>query len=77
MKARAQYYTLLGKSNGQMKLRVKEEEEITSISHLTDLVKLFLENNYYIDNLKTIFKDSKELKELEILYQNAIYICVS
>ena len=77
MKARAQYYTLLGKSNGQMKLRVKEEEEITSTSHLTDLVKLFPENNYYIDNLKTIFKDSKELKELEILYQNAIYICVS
>ena len=31
-----------------MKLRVKEEEEIPSISHLTDLVKLFPENNYCI-----------------------------
>ena len=26
---------------------------------------------------KTIFKDSKKLKELEIMYQNAICICIS
>ena len=27
--------------------------------------------------IKTTFKDSKKLKELEIMYQNAIYICIS
>ena len=27
--------------------------------------------------IKTIFKDSKKLKELEIIYQNVIYICIS
>ena len=27
--------------------------------------------------IKTIFKDSKKLKELEIGYQNPIYICIS
>ena len=27
--------------------------------------------------IKKIFKDSKNLKELEIMYQNAIYICIS
>ena len=26
--------------------------------------------------IKVIFKDSKMLKELEIMYQNAIYICI-
>ena len=26
--------------------------------------------------IKTTFKDSKKLKELEIVYQNAIYICI-
>ena len=27
--------------------------------------------------IKTIFKDSKKLKELEIMYHNAIYIYIS
>ena len=27
--------------------------------------------------IKTTFKDSKNLKELEIMFQNAIYICIS
>ena len=27
--------------------------------------------------IKTIFKDSKKLKELEIMYQNAIKICIA
>ena len=27
--------------------------------------------------IKTIFKDSRKLKELEIMYQNAIYMCIS
>ena len=27
--------------------------------------------------IKTIYKDSKKLKELEIMYQNAIYILIS
>ena len=27
--------------------------------------------------IKTIFKDPKNLKELEIMYQNAISICIS
>ena len=27
--------------------------------------------------IKTIFKDSKIVKELEIMYQDAIYICIS
>ena len=27
--------------------------------------------------IKTNFKDSKKLKELEIMNQNAIYICIS
>ena len=27
--------------------------------------------------IKTIFEDSKKLKELEIMDQNAIYICIS
>ena len=34
-------------SNGQIKLWVKEEEEMTSISHLTDLVKSFPDYNYH------------------------------
>ena len=31
---------------------------------------------FVILRIKTIFKDSKILKELEIMYQNAIYICI-
>ena len=27
--------------------------------------------------IKTTFKDSKKLKELQIVYQNATYICIS
>ena len=27
--------------------------------------------------VKTIFKDSKKKKELEIMHQNAIYTCIS
>ena len=27
--------------------------------------------------IKTIFKDSKKLKGLEIMYENAVYICIS
>ena len=27
--------------------------------------------------IKTIIKDTKKLEELEIMYQNAIYICIS
>ena len=27
--------------------------------------------------IKTIFKDSKKLKELQIMYQNAFYSCIS
>ena len=27
--------------------------------------------------VKTIIKDSEKLKELEIMYQNPIYICIS
>ena len=26
--------------------------------------------------IKTIFKDTKKLKGLEIMYQNAVYICI-
>ena len=27
--------------------------------------------------IKTIFEDLKEVKELEVMYQNSIYICIS
>ena len=27
--------------------------------------------------IKTTFKDSKKVKELEIMYQNTIYTCIS
>ena len=28
-------------------------------------------------SIKTIFKDTKKLEELETMYQNAIYVCIS
>ena len=41
------------------------------VANFTDIIKMI---TIFI---KTVFKDSKKLKELEIMYQNAIYICIS
>ena len=41
---------------------------ITIFAEIIKIVTMFI---------KKIFKDQEKLKELEIMYQNAIYICIS
>ena len=41
---------------------------VTIFSDIVKIVTIFI---------KKIFKDQEKLKELEIIYQKAIYICVS
>ena len=41
-------------------------------------VAIFADNIKFISRIiKKIFKDSEKLKELELMHQNAIYICIS
>ena len=47
---------------------ISRRPRVTTFADIIKIVTMFV---------KTIFKDSKNVKRIKIMYQNAIYICIS